>query len=296
MSALTERLPHFIQLTRLHKPVGTILLLWPALWGLWLAADGLPDLHLLVIFIAGAFVMRAAGCVINDFADRHIDGHVKRTRDRPIATGKVKPWEALVLFVVLSLVGLGLVLLTNTLTLWLALIGMVIIAAYPFMKRYTHLPQAVLGLAWGWTIPMAFAAQAEALPPPLWTLVVGVITWTMVFDTFYAMVDRDDDLKLGVKSTAILFGDQDLAMIAVLQVITLAAFILAGGRFGLGLWYFLAVAVVALLFAYQLVISRHRDRDACFRAFMNNRWVGVVLFAGLVLDFHLPLEGGLLSQ
>jgi 4-hydroxybenzoate polyprenyltransferase len=288
MTTLGQRLPHFIHLTRLHKPEGTILLLWPALWGLWLAADGLPDIRLLVIFIAGAFVMRAAGCVINDFADRHIDAHVRRTSYRPIATGKIRPWEALTLFAVLSLIGLGLVLLTNTLTLQMACIGAVIIAVYPFMKRYTHLPQVVLGLAWGWTIPMAFAAQANELPPPLWTLVVGVLTWTMVFDTFYAMVDRDDDLKIGVKSTAILFGEQDLPIIAILQGMTVLAFILTGASFSLGGWYFLSVGGVAALFIYQLAIARHRDRDACFRAFLNNRWVGVTLFAGLVLDYHLP--------
>lgn len=290
MSNLTARLPDFFRLTRLHKPIGTILLLWPALWGLWLAADGLPDIRLLVIFVLGAFVMRAAGCVINDYADRNIDAHVSRTNYRPIATGKIRPGEALALFVLLSLTGLGLVLLTNRLTLVLAVIGLFIIALYPFMKRYTHLPQVVLGVAWGWSIPMAFAAQSNSLPPPLWTLVAGVVTWTMVFDTFYAMVDREDDLKIGVKSTAILFAEQDLMIIGILQGLTVFAFLLTGQNFGRGAWYYISVLVVALLFIHQLRIARHRDRDSCFRAFLHNKWIGISLFAGLVLDYHLPLS------
>lgn len=283
------RLRHFIYLTRLHKPVGTILLLWPALWGLWLAAQGVPDLSLLAIFVVGAFVMRAAGCAINDFADRHIDAHVERTSYRPVATGHIKPWEALAVFAALSLLGFGLVLLTNELTVWLACIGAIIIGIYPFMKRYTHLPQLVLGLAWGWSIPLAFAAQTDTLPWQLWPLVTAVVTWTVVFDTFYAMVDRDDDMRIGVKSTAVLFGRHDLTIIAVLQLLTVALLAASGMLFGLGLFFYLGVTVVALLFAHQLLSTRSRDRDACFRAFMHSRWVGVVVFGALVLDYAMSV-------
>lgn len=282
------RLIHFIHLTRLHKPVGTVLLLWPALWGLWLAAEGVPDLRVLAIFIAGAFAMRAAGCAINDYADRHIDAHVERTSYRPVATGHIKPREALAVFAALSLLGFGLVLLTNTLTVVLACIGAVIIAVYPFMKRYTHLPQVVLGLAWGWSIPMAFAAQANNLPWQLWPLVLAVVVWTVVFDTFYAMVDRDDDIRLGIKSTAVLFGRHDLAIIAALQGVTVLLLAVSGALFERGLVFYLGVAIVALLFAHQLRSTRMRDRDACFRAFMHSRWVGVVIFVALVLDYSCP--------
>lgn len=283
-----QRLRHFIHLTRLHKPVGTVLLLWPALWGLWLAAEGLPDVSLLAIFIAGAFVMRAAGCAINDYADRHIDAHVERTSYRPVATGHIKPREALAVFFVLSLLGFGLVLLTNGLTVALACIGAAIIAIYPFMKRYTHLPQLVLGLAWGWSIPLAFAAQSNSLPWQLWPLVLAVVCWTVVFDTFYAMVDRDDDIRIGVKSTAVLFGRHDLKIIAALQLVTVLLLAISGMLFGLGLFFYLGVAIVALLFAHQLLSTRNRDRDACFKAFMHSRWVGVVIFAALVLDYRWP--------
>ena len=280
-----SRLIHFIHLTRLHKPVGTILLLWPALWALWLSAGGFPRLDILLIFIAGGFVMRAAGCVINDYADRDFDAHVKRTNYRPIATGKVRPGEALALFAALSLAGFGLVLLTNALTVKYAAAGILIIALYPFMKRVTHLPQLVLGVAWGWSIPMAFAAHSGAVPAPAWVLVVGVICWTVVFDTFYAMVDRDDDVKIGIKSTAVLFGDWDLHIIAMLQVAALLCFVVAGPLFDLRGTYYLAVAAVALLFARQLFVARRRDRDGAFRAFMDNRYIGATLFAGIVLDY-----------
>ncbi|MAT50915.1 MAG: 4-hydroxybenzoate octaprenyltransferase [Porticoccaceae bacterium] len=287
MPAIPQKLRHFILLTRLHKPVGTILLLWPALWGLWLAAGGVPDMPLLAIFVVGAFVMRAAGCAINDFADRHIDGGVERTSYRPLATGDIRPWEAIAVFVALSLAGLWLVLQTNPLTVALACIGVAIIAAYPFMKRYTHWPQLVLGIAWGWSIPMAFAAQTETLPWQLWPLVFAVIAWTIVFDTFYAMVDRDDDLKIGVKSTAILFGRHDLTIIGLLQLITVLLLVITGQLFHRGLWFYAGIFVVALLFGYQLLSCLGRERSACFAAFMHNRWVGVVVFVALVADYGL---------
>lgn len=284
---ISPRYHDFILLTRLHKPVGTILLLWPALWGLWLAADGAPDIDLLAIFIAGTFVIRAAGCAINDYADRHIDAHVKRTNYRPLATGKIKPWEALATFVVLSLIAFGLVLLTNKLTVLLACAGVLIIAAYPFMKRHTHLPQLVLGLAWAWSLPMAFAAQAGHVPLAVLPLMLAVIAWAIVFDTYYAMVDRDDDLKIGVKSTAILFGRHDRLIIGLMQITAVLLFAVTGWLFGLGAWYYLGVAVVAALFAQQQLTTRDCNRDHCFAAFMHNRWVGVTLFVALVADFAL---------
>jgi 4-hydroxybenzoate polyprenyltransferase len=282
---MTEsRLHHYIHLTRLHKPIGTILLLWPALWGLWIAAGGFPDIKILLIFIAGGFVMRAAGCAINDFADRHFDAHVERTNYRPVATGKIRPWEALAIFILLSLVGFGLVLLTNPLTIALSVAGAGIIAMYPFMKRYTHWPQLVLGLAWGWSLPMAFAAQSNSLPPNLWLLVAAVVCWTIVFDTYYAMVDRDDDLKIGIKSTAILFGDRDRRIIGLFQAMTVIFLALGGVSFHLGPVYYLGVTSVAAIFAYQQIITRDRDRTACFNAFMNNRWIGLIVFIAVVAD------------
>lgn len=282
-----SRLQHFIHLTRLHKPIGTILVLWPALWGLWLAAEGVPDIDLLLIFIVGAFVVRAAGCAINDFADRHFDAHVERTNYRPVATGKIAPWEAVAVFVCLSLLGFGLVLLTNRLTLILACIAVAIIATYPFMKRYTHLPQVVLGMAWASSIPMAFAAQTNSLPAGLWLLALAVICWTMVFDTFYAMVDREDDLRIGIKSTAILFGRHDLSIICLFQALTVVLLLLSGRYFAMGAAFYTGIAAVVSFFGYQLFICRHRDKKACFTAFMNNRWIGATLFAAIVLDYLL---------
>lgn len=280
-----SRLQHFIHLTRLHKPIGTILVLWPALWGLWLAAEGVPDIDLLLIFIVGAFVVRAAGCAINDFADRNFDAHVERTNYRPVATGKIAPWEAVAVFIFLSLLGFGLVLLTNRLTIILACAAVAIIATYPFMKRHTHWPQVVLGMAWASSIPMAFAAQTNSLPSGLWLMVLAIICWTMVFDTFYAMVDRDDDLKIGIKSTAILFGSNDLLIIGVFQVLTILLLLASGIYFNLGAFYYSGVALVSGFFCYQLTICRHRQRDACFIAFMNNRWIGLTLFVAIALDY-----------
>jgi 4-hydroxybenzoate polyprenyltransferase len=259
--------------------------LWPALWGLWLAAEGIPDIDLLLIFIVGAFVVRAAGCAINDFADRNFDAHVERTNYRPVATGKIAPWEAVAVFIFLSLLGFGLVLLTNRLTIMLACAAVAIIATYPFMKRHTHWPQVVLGMAWASSIPMAFAAQTNSLPSGLWLMVLAIICWTLVFDTFYAMVDRDDDLKIGIKSTAILFGSNDLLIIGIFQVLTVFLLLASGIYFHLGAFYYGGVALVAGFFCYQLAICRHRQRDACFTAFMNNRWIGATLFAAIALDY-----------
>lgn len=288
MNSLRQRLPDFFRLMRIDKPIGTLLLLWPTLWALWLAAEGIPSIKNLLVFVVGVTAMRAAGCVINDFADRNLDGHVERTRQRPLATGAISSREALLLFVCLCLLSFLLVLLTNALTIKLAFAGVALAFCYPFMKRYTHLPQLVLGAAFAWGIPMAFAAETNALRPQLWALYAAVILWTVAYDTFYAMVDREDDLKIGIKSTAILFGDMDIAITATLQVLVLIALAMTGMNFGRGLWFFLSLAVAAMLFLYQQYLIRNRDRDGCFRAFLNNNYVGAALFAGLVADYLLP--------
>jgi 4-hydroxybenzoate polyprenyltransferase len=273
------------RLMRMDRPIGTLLLLWPTLWALWLAARGIPSLKNLAIFIAGVIVMRAAGCVINDYADRHIDGQVKRTHQRPIATGEVSPREALVLFGVLCLIAFGLVLMTDPLTIQLSIGGLVLAASYPFMKRYTHLPQVVLGAAFAWGIPMAYAAEAGRLSDHMWLIYLAVVLWTVVYDTFYAMVDRDDDLRIGVKSTAILFGEQDRLITGVLQVLTLYTLLLIGNRYDMGMYFYSALTVAAALFVYQQWLIRFRERSACFKAFLNNNWVGAVIFVGIYAEY-----------
>jgi 4-hydroxybenzoate polyprenyltransferase len=287
-----QRLPDFARLMRLDRPIGTLLLLWPTLWSLWFAAGGMPDRDVLVIFVLGVALMRAAGCVINDYADRHIDGAIARTVERPLATGRLTPREALWLFAGLCLVAFLLVLLTNRLTLLLSFGGAALAALYPFAKRYTHLPQFVLGAAWAWSIPMAFAAQTGAVPTAAWSLYAGVVLWTVAFDTYYAMVDRDDDLKQGVKSTAILFGADDLLIIGVLQALALLAFALTGSSFDRGLWYYLGLGVMALWFFHQHRLACQRDRDGCFRAFLGNNRAGATVFLFLLLDYHWPLRLG----
>jgi len=291
MPLALHRAADFARLMRLHRPIGTLLLLWPTLWALWFAAGGLPDWDVLAIFVLGVILMRAAGCVINDYADRAIDGAVARTRDRPLATGAVAPGEALWLFAILCLSALLLVLLTNGLTILLAFGGAALATLYPFTKRHTQLPQVVLGAAWAWAIPMAFAAQTGAVPPAAWALYTGVLLWTVAFDTYYAMVDRDDDLRIGVKSTAILFGEDDLLVIAVLQGLALLALGLAGHSFGRGPWFYLGLIAMALVFVRQHRVARHRDRAGCFRAFLLNNPAGAVLWVGLLLDYHWPLAG-----
>ncbi len=276
--------PHYVQLMRLDKPIGIYLLLWPTLWGLFAAARGLPDPGNLIIFTLGVVLMRSAGCVINDYADRHIDGHVKRTRDRPLAAGKVTEAEALTLFVLLVLGAFILVLFTNTLTILLSFGGLALAATYPYMKRHTYLPQVVLGAAFSWSIPMAWAAQTGDISPVAWLLYTANLLWTVAYDTEYAMVDRDDDLRIGVKSTAILFGEADRTMIAILQGLSLCALWLAGQRLELGLPWVLGLLGATLLFIYQHHLIRYRERDNCFRAFLNNHWVGLVIFIGLVAD------------
>ncbi len=280
-----EKLFLYAELMRLHRPIGIYLVLWPTLWALWLAAEGVPDWQLLVIFSLGALVMRSAGCVINDFADRNIDGHVSRTKARPLVSGRVSSKEAIGLFITLCTLAFGLVLLTNTLTIYLSLGGVVLAFVYPFMKRYTHLPQVVLGAAFAWAIPMAFAAQTNALDPRVWLIYTTVVIWTVCYDTFYAMADREDDLKIGVKSTAVLLGDMDKLATASLQVTTLVALMMIGQRFAMGDVYYASLIVVAALFAYQQYLIKEREPRRCFEAFLNNNWVGMAVFLGILLDY-----------
>ncbi len=281
------KLAALLQLIRFDKPIGTLLLLWPTLGALWIAAGGLPDLHLLLIFIIGTFLMRSAGCIINDLADRKVDGAVERTRTRPLVTGAVTVPEARVFFFLLLALAFVLVLFTDPFTIKLSFVGVALAAFYPFMKRYTHLPQLVLGAAFSWGIPMAFSAQSAELPVALWGLFLGNVIWTVVYDTMYAMADREDDLKVGIKSSAILFGDYDRLILAILQSLFMAVMIYAGAEFSLGIWYYLSLAVAAGLMLYHQYLIRERESQACFKAFLHNKWVGLVIFAGIALDYAL---------
>lgn len=281
---IARRLRDYALLARFHRPIGTLLILWPALWGLWLAGGGHPAPRLVAIFVAGAFAMRAAGCAINDFADRHFDGRVRRTRDRPLAQGRIRPAEALGVWLAFSLVALWLVSLTNPLTIALAAAVAAVVALYPFCKRFTHYPQLVLGIAWASCIPLAFAAQTGEVPPSAWVPAAGVVAWTVAFDTFYAMADREDDRLVGIRSTALRWGRHDLAAIALCQLLALAAFAWTGALFGLGAAYWAGLAAVAALFAGQLWKARSRGAEAAFAAFLANRWVGLVLFAATAAD------------
>ncbi|AOY89720.1 4-hydroxybenzoate polyprenyltransferase [Marinobacter salinus] len=282
------RISEYARLLRIDRPIGSLLLLWPTFWALWLAGDGNPDIGNIIIFTLGVFFMRAAGCAINDFADRDWDRHVKRTKDRPLTAGRIKAWEAIALFAGLCLISfLMVVLFTNTLTLYLSFGGALLAFIYPFMKRYTHLPQLFLGIAFSWAIPMAWAAQANELSQVTWLLFTANVLWTVAYDTFYAMVDRDDDLKVGIKSTAILFGDADRAIIGILQAMVILILIMVGSRSGLGTFYYLGLAGMASLFIFQQYLARYRERAPCFKAFLNNNWAGLSVFAGLVIDLMI---------
>ncbi|KGY06833.1 4-hydroxybenzoate octaprenyltransferase [Vibrio sinaloensis] len=273
------------QLMRMDKPIGTLLLLWPTLWALIIAAQGVPDPKVLVVFILGVVFMRAAGCVINDFADRKVDGHVKRTSQRPLPSGRVSSKEAITLFIILGVASFLLVLTMNPLTIALSFAGIVLAFIYPFMKRFTHLPQLFLGLAFSWSIPMAWAAQANELPMVVWFVFAINALWTIAYDTQYAMVDRDDDLKIGIKSTAILFGRFDKMVIGVLQLITLAMLIYLGVWYQLGASFYWSLLIAGALFVFQQHLIRHRERELCFRAFLNNNYVGMVIAIGLLIAF-----------
>ena len=285
MPELHEKLKQYLLLMRADRPIGSFLLLWPALWSLWLAGAGQPSASIVLIFIVGVFLMRSAGCVINDYADRNIDPDVARTCNRPMATGQVTPREAIILFLVLCAMALLLVLQLNELSLKLSIVAVFLAVSYPFMKRVTHLPQAYLGMAFGWSIPMAFAAQSGELPTAVWLLFLANICWTVAYDTMYAMVDRDDDVKIGVMSTAILFGSNDRLIIGLLQLSTLALLIWVGLIFERSMYYFSALLFASFFFIYQQWLIADRDAKQCFQAFLNNNWFGAVVFIGLLLDY-----------
>lgn len=276
----------YVSLTRLNRPIGIWLLLWPTLWALWLASRGKPDARLFIIFVSGTVLMRSAGCAINDYADRSFDPHVERTKERPLAAGRISTVEALVLFAALSLTALGLALQLNKLTLLLAVAGAALAVSYPFIKRFLSVPQLYLGITFGWGIPMAFAAQLERVPRVAWLLLLANVLWVTVYDTIYAMVDRDDDVKIGVRSTAILFGDSDRHIIAALQAMTLLALYLVGGIMHMGPWYYGGLIAGALFFVYHLWLIRARERDACLRAFLNNNYFGMSVFLGIALNYQ----------
>src|SRR5580658_5272550 len=283
---MQRRIEEYALLARLDRPIGTWLLLWPALWGLWIAGAGRPHPRVLIVFVAGVFVMRAAGCVINDYADRNIDPHVRRTRDRPLAARRVSPREALWLFAVLITVALYLVTRLDFLTIKLAFIGAALTVSYPFVKRVFPMPQLYLGISFGgWSVPMAFAAETNQLPRVAWVLYIAAVIWAAIYDTIYAMVDREDDLKIGVKSSAILFADMDKLLIFVMQLMMLAALLLVGRSMHYGAWYRDGVLAAAVLFAWQQWLIRRRDPAGCLRAFLNNQYVGLALFTGLLLQY-----------
>jgi len=284
-SLTQNKLLAYHRLMRTDKPIGALLLLWPTLWALWVATPGLPPLWILAVFVAGVWLMRAAGCVVNDYADRKFDGHVKRTANRPLPSGDVTEKEARTLFVVLVLLSFLLVLTLNTMTILLSVAALALAWVYPFMKRYTHLPQVVLGAAFGWSIPMAFAAVSESVPLSCWLMFLANILWAVAYDTQYAMVDRDDDLKIGIKSTAILFGRQDKLIIGILQVAVLGLMVAIGYLNQLNGAFYAAVAAAGVLFIYQQKLIANRERDACFKAFLNNNYVGLVLFVGLAISY-----------
>ena len=287
MQSFKEKLPFFLKLMRFDRPVGILLLLWPTLWALWLSSDGIPSIKNLFIFVLGVVLMRAAGCVINDFADRKIDGYIGRTRNRPIPNGSITSKEAVITFLILCSFALALVAFTNILTLKLSFIGCALATIYPFMKRYTNWPQVFLGAAFAWSIPMAFAAVTNRMDQGLWLLYAAVVIWAVVYDTFYAMIYRIDDLKIGVKSTAILFGNMDLLIIGCLQVVVLVLLAITGEYFERGAWFYCSLIFAGALFLYQQYIARYRDPSRCLNAFINNNYVGLVIFVGLVLDYQV---------
>lgn len=286
---IAGRVKQYWLLARFNKPIGTLILLWPTLWALWIASNGQPDVKVLLILCSGVVLMRAAGCVINDYADRDFDPHVERTKNRPIAAGQVQPKEALVLFVVLCLIAFVLVLQLNLKTIMLSFIAAFLAASYPFMKRYTHLPQAYLGIAFGFAVPMSFSAQTNTIPPVAWILYLVVMLWALVYDTMYAMVDKDDDLKIGVKSTAILFGNKEREIMAGLQFIIIALLIYIGQLQQLSWFYYSGVSIALGLFIYQQKLIFNREKALCFKAFLNSNYLGLAVFAGLVLDYLINI-------
>lgn len=282
---IVSQVRNYGKLMRIDKPIGTWLLLWPTLWALWLAGEGAPDQGLFVVFVIGVFIMRSAGCVLNDFVDRKIDPYVERTRTRPLATGAVAPLEALTLFTALGLIAIGLAMMLNRQAQLLAIVAAGLTVAYPFIKRYVSIPQFVLGAAFGWAAPMAFAAQTGETPELAWLVFGTALIWAVIYDTFYAMVDREDDKKLGVKSTAILFGEMDLFVIAGLQALLVVSLVLIGYRAQLGPWYYLSVAISAGMMLWHLWLAHDRQPAGCFEAFLKNHYIGMVIFIGIVLHY-----------
>jgi 4-hydroxybenzoate polyprenyltransferase len=280
---VTSKHKAYWQLIRGDRPVGTLLLLWPTLWALWLAAEGLPPLDLLLIFSAGVWLTRSAGCVINDYADRWLDPQVERTRTRPLARGALSGREALTAFVLMMLIAFGLVLMTNKLTILLSMAGAMLAVTYPYLKRHTYFPQLYLGIAFGWGIPMAFAAVQERIPQSAWLLFLANLLWTIAYDTWYAMIDREDDLKAGAKSLAIFLGDMDLLAIGMMQAGFLASLALVGRQYHFGLSYFICIALAGVVILWQFKIAALRHREDCFRAFLSNQWIGLLIFIGFVV-------------
>jgi 4-hydroxybenzoate polyprenyltransferase len=291
-SAAETRLRLYARLIRLERPIGALLLLWPTLWALWLAGRGHPNPWILFVFVAGVWLMRGAGCAVNDFADRNFDPYVARTRERPLARRALREWEAWTVAAVLAGAAALLVSTLNRLTVLLAAAALILAVSYPFLKRFTHLPQPYLGIAFGWGIPMAWAAETGRVPTVAWLLLLANVLWTTVYDTFYAMADRPWDRHLGIKSTALLFGDYDLVVIAILQAFTLLALLLVGHRLHLGTYYKAGVATAGVLFLSQIAHARDRSPERCFRAFLDNNWVGLSVFVGIALDYVLRTTGG----
>ncbi len=282
---ILSQLRNYAKLMRLDRPIGIWLLLWPTLWALWLAGEGHPDPGLFVVFMLGVIVMRSAGCVLNDYVDRNIDPYVERTRTRPIASGAVLPMEALTLFAALGFIAVGLATMLNRPAQLLAVVAAALTIAYPFFKRFVSIPQFILGAAFGWAAPMAFAAHTGNTPQLAWLVFGATLVWAVIYDTFYAMVDREDDRKVGVKSTALLFGDMDLFVIAGLQLVMVIALVLIGLRAELGLWYYGSIVIAAGLMAYHLWLARDRQPAGCFKAFLHNRYIGMVIFVGILLHY-----------
>ncbi|MGH8246842.1 MAG: 4-hydroxybenzoate octaprenyltransferase [Gammaproteobacteria bacterium] len=283
---LRERIHQYALLARVDHPIGAFLLLWPTLWALWIAAEGVPPLHLLLVFVLGVFLTRSAGCVLNDLADRRYDPHVQRTRSRPLVTGRVGGGEAFALASILLGLAFLLVLTTNRLTVLLSFVAIPLAVIYPYMKRYTYVPQFFLGLAFSWGIPMAFAAQSNSVPQMAWILFIANILWVVVFDSIYAMVDREDDLRIGIKSTAILFDDADRHIIGIIQGMFIVVLIILGRQLELGMFFNCALLAAVALIVYHQILIRKRAREDCFRAFLSNNWLGLIIFVGIALDYH----------
>jgi 4-hydroxybenzoate polyprenyltransferase len=281
-----QKLRLYAELIRFDKPIGVYLLLWPTLWALAIAGEGAPDLWILLVFVVGVFLMRSAGCAINDYADRDIDRHVARTKDRPLPSGRISEKEALLVFIVLGLLAFLLVLSLNQFTIWLSIGGLLLAASYPFMKRLHYLPQVHLGAAFGWAVPMAFAAQTGSLPKQAWLLYVATLVWTVAYDTMYSMVDREDDLKIGIKSTAILFGEYDRAIIGLFQGLFILTLWLTGRELGFSAIYFYALGLAILFLAYEQFLIVYRVPENCFRAFLHNHWVGAIVFFGIMGHYY----------